>query len=78
MKLAHFALIKKASAFYAQKCSKDQFLNYSNVNLKVSVVENIVFCIRYKICPFIKLSSKYNCNAMVSFESSSQNMNAMQ
>ena len=78
IKLAHLALIKKASVFYAQKSSKGQFLNYSNVNLKVSVLENTVFYIRYKICPLIKLTSKYKCNAMVSFEPSPQNMNEMQ
>ena len=78
VKLAYFALIKKASVFYAQKSSKDQFLNYSSVNPKVSAVEDTVFCIRYKICPLIKLTSKYKCNAMISFEPSSQNMNAMQ
>ena len=69
-------------------------MDYSNVNLKVSVVENTVFYIRYKICPltyktnfktqmqyngtFRTIASKHECNSMASFEPSSQNMNAMQ
>ena len=37
-----------------------------------------MFYTRYKTCPPIKLTSKYKCNTMVSFEPSPQNMNAMQ